>query len=80
MSCQTIFFVKINLTQFFLGRTVERVMEDNMDTYEFVFWLMIVLSPVIGIMLGVAASFPHKADYDDSDTWGSQDVDQRTKR
>jgi hypothetical protein len=80
MSCQTIFFVKIVLTRFFLGRTVEKVTEDNMDTYEFVFWMLIVCAPVLGLMIFLAAAFPRKVEDEDPDLWGSQDVDQRTKR
>jgi hypothetical protein len=49
-----------------------------MDLAEFVFWIMIVCSPVLVLAMGVIAAYPNKGDreYEES-LMGSQDVDQR---
>ena len=49
-----------------------------MDLAEFIFWILIVCSPVLVLLMGVIAAYPNKEDRENDEAlWGSQDVDQR---
>jgi hypothetical protein len=49
-----------------------------MDLYEFVFWILIVCTPVIVMLMAIAAAYPSRREREyEEDLWGSQDVDQR---
>jgi hypothetical protein len=49
-----------------------------MDLAEFVFWILIVCTPVLVMLMAVAIAYPSRAERElDQELWGSQDVDQR---